>query len=225
MEALLARITALSLGVKVGILALLLALIGGGYYYFFYGDILVEKEQNAEVIRKAIAEEAEYKKRVDQYLAFRNEVNQLRDEQKELLRILPQNDDIEQFIENVNAQVELAGLSKVSSVREEARREEIYLRIPIRMSLVGNFHQIDKFFKSVGELQRIVTVAELALSASDSRGPTGNGTLKADFVAQTFQLLEAPRPASVPPGTTPGAPAAPAPAPGAPAAPPAGGGR
>src|SRR5439155_21204922 len=106
--------TQLQLGVKLAILGALLAAIGGGYYYFFYGDILVEQAQLAEKIRKQKLEEAEYKKRVEQYLAFRNEVQQLREEQKELLRILPQNDDIEQFIETVNAQVEVSGLSKVS---------------------------------------------------------------------------------------------------------------
>ncbi len=215
MEAFLNRIAQAPLAQKLALVGMLIALVGVGYYYVWYSDLLDEKARNEEVIKKLKKEEDEYRKRVAQYTAFRMEVNQLRDEQKELLRILPQRDDIEQFLEGVNAQVEAAGLSKVSSVRDEPRREEIYIRIPIKMSLVGTFHQIDKFFKNVGEMQRIVTVAELQLSPADNRSATQNGLLKADFVAQTFQLAEAPKQvAPLLPGA-PGQPAAPAPAGGA----------
>ena len=204
MEALLQRITALATGVKLGILVALVVAIGGIYYYNWYDDILTKQKMNGETIVKRTAEETDYKKRVEQFKAYTNEVAQLREEAKELLRILPQSDDIEQFIENVNAQVELAGLTKVSSTREDARQEEIYYRIPIRMSLVGTYHQINKFFKSISEMQRIVTIADLVLNPTDNRGPTATGPLKADFVAYTFQLV-APRVPSAPLAPIPGA--------------------
>ena len=103
--------------------------------------------------RSSSKEKTDYEKRKQEYLAFRNEVNALLEEQKELLRVLPKTDDIEQFIENVQAQIELAGLSKVASVRDAAQPVEMYVKIPIRMSLTGTYHQINHFFKNVGELQ------------------------------------------------------------------------
>ena len=210
MEALLNRIAQLQVAVKLAILAGLLVLVGVGYYYGFYMDLVDETAQNEEVLRKAHAELTQYQKRKDQRKAYLNEVNQLRDEQKELLRMLPHSDDIEQFIESMNAQVEASGLTRVASVRETAVAEEIYIRIPIRMSVVGTYHQINRFFKNMSDLQRIVTISDLSLVPADSRTATANGPLKAEFVAQTFQLLDERRAA---------APAKP----GAPAAPPAGG--
>jgi type IV pilus assembly protein PilO len=193
MEELLNRVIALGTAVKIGILVGILVLIGGGYWYFIYGDILEESASNEKAIAMSRGEKKDYEKRKQEYLAFRNEVNQLLEEQKELLRVLPKRDDIEQFIENVNAQVELSGLSKVASIRDKGVQDEMYLRIPIRMSLVGTYHQIARFFKNVGELQRIVTIADLQLSPGESRGALGNGPLKADFVAQTFQFVDKPQ--------------------------------
>jgi type IV pilus assembly protein PilO len=212
MEELLNKVIALTTGVKVGILAGILFVIAGGYWYFFYGDILEEKGANEVLLKRAKDEKQDYEKRKVEYLAFRNEVNQLLEEQKELLRVLPKRDDIEQFIENVNAQVELSGLSKVSSVRDKAVQEEMYLRIPIRMSLVGPYHQINRFFKNVGELQRIVTITDLSLAPVDSsRGPTANGPLKADFTAQTFQFVDKPLRRAAPAAAAPAATKAAAP--------------
>jgi type IV pilus assembly protein PilO len=193
MEQLLARITALPVGARLAALVLLPVLVAGGYWYFVYGDMLDEMTALDSQIRQLKEERKGYEQRKKELLAYKNEVNQLLEEQKELLRVLPKNDDIEQFIEGVNAQVELAGLSKVSSVREKPVTEEMFVRHPIRMSLVGQYHQINKFFKNIGELQRIVNILDLQLAPVEQKGANAGGSLKADFIAQTFQLNDARR--------------------------------
>ncbi|HEX4382139.1 MAG TPA: type 4a pilus biogenesis protein PilO [Myxococcales bacterium] len=189
------RIASTQLSAKVGLLLAVLGLLGGGYWYFFYSDLLDEKEQLVQEAEKLTKEKKEYEKRKAEYLAFRNEVNSLLEEQKELLRVLPKRDDIEQFIENVQAQIELSGLSKVSSIREAAQPVEMYVKIPIRMSLLGTYHQINRFFKNVGDLKRIVNIEDLSLApASVAEGPVtptnSTNLLKANFLATTFQFVD-----------------------------------
>jgi type IV pilus assembly protein PilO len=190
------RIAALRPAGKAGILLLAVFLVAGGYWYFFYSDMMDESAQLENATRAAGDERDAYLLRKKEYQAFRLEVTQLLDEQKELLRVLPKRDDIEQFIESVNAQVELSGLTKVSSVREAAVPEEMYQRIPVKMSLTGGYHQINRFFKNVGELKRIVTIADLQLApvaatAAPKPGQTvEDRLLRADFTAQTFQFLD-----------------------------------
>jgi type IV pilus assembly protein PilO len=185
------KVAALSIAIKLGILVGIVVLLGGGYYYFFYGDMLDEQatlEKDKERLEK---EKREYERRKQEYLAFRNEVNALLDEQKELLRVLPKKDDIEQFIENVQAQIELSGLSKVESVREAAQPVEMYVKIPIKMSLTGTYHQIDHFFKQVGELKRIVNIEDLSLDPVAVGAPLDQpNLLKANFVATTFMFTD-----------------------------------
>src|SRR5260370_32720935 len=109
------RIAALAPGVKLGALLGVILLLTGGYYYFFYSDMQDEAAQLVKDQERLTKEKKDYEKRKQEYLAFRNEVNALLDEQKELLRVLPKKDDIEQFIENVQAQIELSGLTQVTS--------------------------------------------------------------------------------------------------------------
>jgi type IV pilus assembly protein PilO len=185
------RFAALTLVVKLGIMAGLLALIGGGYWYFFYSDMQDEVAHLEQDKARLEKEKHEYEKRKQEYLAFRNEVNSLLEEQKELLRVLPKADDIEQFIENVQAQIELSGLSKVESVREPAQPVEMYVKIPIKMSLTGSYHQINRFFKQVGELKRIVNIEDLALDpVTVGISPEQPNPLKANFTATTFMFTD-----------------------------------
>src|SRR5258706_15991822 len=163
MQNLFDRIAAVPMALKATILMITLGVLGGGYWYFFYSDMVDEKEQLISTGEKLEKEKKDYDKRKQEYLAFRNEVNSLLEEQKELLRVLPKRDDIEQFIESVQSQIELAGVSKVSSVREAAQPVEMYVKIPIRMSLMGTYHQINRFFKNVGDLKRIVNIEDLSL--------------------------------------------------------------
>ena len=163
MQNLFDKIASLALSVKLGIAVGAVVLLTGGYYYFFYGDMLDEQAQLEKDRDRLEREKKDYEKRKQEYLAFRNEVNALLEEQKELLRVLPKRDDIEQFIESVQAQIELSGLSKVSSIRDAAQPVEMYIKIPIKMSLSGTYHQINHFFKQVGDLKRIVNIENLSL--------------------------------------------------------------
>jgi type IV pilus assembly protein PilO len=185
------RIAAMAPGPKLGIVVGLVVLLCGGYWYLFYDDMQQEQAQLQHQRVKLEREKHEYERRKQEYLAFRNEVNALLEEQKELLRVLPKKDDIEQFIESVQAQIELAGLTQVTSVREAAQPVEMYVKIPIRMSLTGTYHQINHFFKQVGDLKRIVNIEDLALEPASLATPLDQpNLLKANFVATTFQFVD-----------------------------------
>jgi type IV pilus assembly protein PilO len=185
------RFAALALGAKLGIIVGVVVLMTGGYYYFFYSDMQDEQAQLEKDKARLEKEQHEYERRKQEYLAFRNEVSALLDEQKELLRVLPKADDIEQFIENVQAQIELSGLSKVESVREAALPVEMYVKIPIKMSLTGTYHQINRFFKQVGDLKRIVNIEDLSLEPVSLAVATDQqNMLKANFTATTFMFTD-----------------------------------
>jgi type IV pilus assembly protein PilO len=191
MQALFDRLAAVSLAIKSGVLVGLVLLLGAGYWYFFYSDMQDEMDELQKQADKLHKEKAEYEKRKQEYLAFRNEVNALLEEQKELLRVLPKSDDIEQFIESVQSQIELSGLTKVGSIRDAAQPVEMYVKIPIRMSLVGTYHQINHFFKNVGDLKRIVNIEDLQMSPVNSDASLAQATLlNAKFIATTFQFQD-----------------------------------
>ncbi len=75
------------------------------------------------------------------------------------------------------------------------------------MSLTGTYHQINRFFKQVGDLKRIVNIEDLSLepvSQSTTMALDTPNLLKATFTATTFQFVDrgARGPSQKPAGTS-----------------------
>ncbi len=83
--------TVAKLGITVGVIAAVV----GIYYMLFFVDL--EEQIAASKSRKdaLLQEKTSYEKRKVEYLAYRNEVNQLQEQQRDLLRVLPKTADIE----------------------------------------------------------------------------------------------------------------------------------
>jgi type IV pilus assembly protein PilO len=179
---------------KAAVTAVAIAVIAGLYYQFFYADIS-DGIAAAEANKARLTEErGSYERRKVEYLAYRNELVQLQEEQRELLRVLPKRDEIASFLGSIQEQGELSGLEVMSFNVENEMPEELYIKIPVRMEVRGGFHAITKFFKSVSELRRIVTVEDLAMipekdssAREEGAGPT---RLKARFVAATYRYQD-----------------------------------
>jgi type IV pilus assembly protein PilO len=185
------KLAAYPLPNKAGALAGLIVLIFFGYWYFVLGDLQNAQQLAQQHITELQTEKEGYETREREYNQYRNEVADLLEQQKELLRVLPRRDDIEQFIENVQAQIELTGLTKVSSVREAAQPVEMYVKIPVKMSLTGTYHQINHFFKNIGDLKRIVNIENLTMEpVTTAVAMDQPDLLKADFIATTFQFVD-----------------------------------
>ena len=189
------KLTAVPLRMKAGAVAGAVFLLCAGYWYFFYSDMGVEKKQLAEQAERLGKDRKDYEKRKKDLQEFLKERDDLLREQQDLVRVLPKEDEIEQFIEAVQAQIELTGLSRVASTREPPQPQDIYVRIPIRMSLIGTYHQINRFFRNVGELKRIVNIEHLSLvptQETNAQGAnrTSSQLLRASFVAATFRFVE-----------------------------------
>ncbi len=176
---------------KAAATAVAIAVIAGLYYQFFYADIS-DSLAAAEAARTRLAEERSgYERRKVEYLAYRNELVQLQEEQRELLRVLPKRDEIASFLGSIQEQGELSGLEVMSFNVENEIPEELYIKIPVRMEVRGGFHSVTKFFKSVSELRRIVTVEDLALVPErDVRDESAPMRLKARFVAATYRYQD-----------------------------------
>lgn len=160
---------------------------GAIFYFMFYSD-LSDRLNNLETQVVTLKQEvASYEDKMQKYEAFRAEVNKLLEEQKELVKVLPTKRQIPEFLKQLHGQGELAGLNILTFQPRGERRKNFYAKIPVRMAIVGTYHQISKFFYSVGRLKRIVNIQNVSL---------GNGKLiergvllKASFVASTFRFL------------------------------------
>ena len=187
------KIAKLSTVNKVVIIVLLSGVIGLIYYQFFYSDLQDKIRSLDAEFTRLDAERKDYEKRKAEYLKFRQEVQKLLEEQKELLKVLPKSAEIPSFLDSLHTQATLTGLEIVSFVRKEEQPREVYARIPVDMEVVGNYHQLAKFAKIVGELKRIVNIENLELG--EGKAKDGVVQLRAKFTAATFRFQEKAQPA------------------------------
>jgi type IV pilus assembly protein PilO len=183
------KLTRLKTPIKIAITAALVAVILGIYGGLFYLDIQdqIKGAQARQVQLKG--EKDNYEKRKREYQAYRTELTQLQQEQRELLKALPKKAEIPTFLSNLQEQAELAGLEIVSLTIEAENPMELYIRIPVRIEVRGTYHSITKFFKNLSELPRIVNVEDLALSVE--KADLGiSPRMRAKFVAATFRYRD-----------------------------------
>lgn len=193
MNELVAKILKLKTPAKIGLVFGIGAAIAGIYYVLFYQDL---SDQVASLQQQQVQlrdERTQYEKRKSEYLAYRNELVQLQEQQRELLRALPKRQEIPSFVGNMNEQAELAGLEVLNLSIEQEVPQELYVKIPVKMELRGGYHAITKFFKSVSELRRIVNVENLQLAPERVANEPENAPVKlrAKFIAATFRYADA----------------------------------
>ena len=191
MNDILQKLLRLKTPAKIAATAGLVVLIGVVYYMLFYMD-LQDQIKGSEVQQRTLAaEKTDYEKRKKEYLAYRNELTQLQQEQRELLKALPKRAEIPTFLSSVQEQAELAGLEVLNLAIEAESPAELYVRIPVRLEIRGSYHTITKFFKNVADLPRIVNVENLALSL-EKADESGSPRLRAKFYAVTFRYNDQP---------------------------------
>jgi type IV pilus assembly protein PilO len=195
MNELLRKLLKLSPPKKVAVTLGVIALLALVDYQFFYSE-------TATRIASARAHQTElddelggYQRRRGEYLGFRDELKQLLEEQRGLLRALPKRAEIPTFLANIQEQAELSSLEVLSVDIGQEAPFDLYIKIPVKMEVRGTYHQISRFFRNVGEMPRIVNVENLSLApdrdklATEMQG-AAPPKLRAKFIAATFRFNE-----------------------------------
>ena len=102
-----------------------------------------------------------------------------------LLKQLPNRSQMDALLVDINQ----AGLGRglqfdlFRPAPAETKRE-FYAELPVTLKLNGGYHDMGQFASDIGQLSRIVTLNDIALSAAK------DGTLVMDVTAKTFRYLD-----------------------------------
>lgn len=195
MEKLIDRMVKAPLGLKVGVVAgaaVLLTLLNYLAFGMNFGPSIQSTE---EKIRRAQQEQARLDKEYIEKTAIANNLNQFRREKelleqqlREALAELPEEKNIEDLLQAFQDRALKAGL-KIETIEPKApTAERFYARIPIPMSVKGNYHEIATFFDSLGRMRRIVNVSEISLDAP--KDVNGKIVLGGKFLVTAFMFVD-----------------------------------
>ncbi|QSQ23862.1 type 4a pilus biogenesis protein PilO [Pyxidicoccus parkwayensis] len=131
----------------------------------------------------------------------RREMDVLEQKLAEALTELPEKKDIEELLAQINDIGKKSGLeiSSVTPDKEFVGGGEFFARIPLKMTVSGNYHEIALFLQEMANMRRIVNVNNIKLETPTLKNE--KVVLQSSFLATTFRFVEQAKPA------TPAAPA------------------
>lgn len=187
MDQLIDKIAKASWGAKIGVV-LLIAAAATALNWTFYIDDLQQQIERTEGERKKLEGDYIDKKQIaDNLNEYRREKEILEQKLEAALQELPNDKAIDELLRQVNDVGVKSGL-EVTSVEPGAEsREQFFARIPVKMKVSGNFHEVAVFFDSVGKLKRIVNVNDIKLTQPTKKNE--KVVLAAEFQATTFRFL------------------------------------
>ena len=169
---------------KLGALfILLLVLVFTGYWFDWQNqlDDLARDRAKEQDLRTAFLDK---KKQAVNLEAYRKQLAEIEESFGEMLKQLPNKSEMEALLTDINQ----AGLGRglqfeLFRPAPAETRSEFYAELPITIKLAGSYHDIGAFASDISQLSRIVTLNDIALSASKSG-------LSLDAVAKTFRYLD-----------------------------------
>lgn len=197
MEQFLERIAKAPVGTKLAGVSLLLILVTVLNYFVVgvpYGSSISEMEDR---IVKVNAQQHRLDGELIEKQAIANDLNRFRKERelleqrlKQALAELPEDKNLDELLQMFQDQAQKSGLDIMSIVPDAPVSAGFYIKIPIKMKVSGNFHEIATFFDALGRLRRIVNVENITLESP--KEVSGKVTVAGGFVATTFMFAPAP---------------------------------
>lgn len=190
MERLIEQLNKAPNSVKWGGLAAAIVVITAVNFVFFVQEAADRISAQRAEQRTLEQQLAEKKAIADNLTDRRREMDQLDQKLQEALTELPERKDIDELLAQLNDVGKKSGLeiAKVEPAAESA--ESFFARIPVKMTVSGNYHEIALFLQEVANMRRIVNVNNIKLTVNSSASKPEKVVLNSDFQATTFRFVE-----------------------------------
>ncbi|MEP7051620.1 MAG: type 4a pilus biogenesis protein PilO [Pseudomonadota bacterium] len=177
----------LPLVARIGLGAGALLLLGIAYFVVFYGDIesSLKAEQGRE--RQLRTDLADARKNEFAYQKDLAELTDRQQRQRELNKVLPTDTEYPAFLSAVQSVANVSGIGLTAWSPQPEVAEQFYSRVPMKVTLVGRYHQVAKFFYGVGQLDRIINMENISLTEPKLQGD--DIVVKTEALATAFRSL------------------------------------
>lgn len=106
-----------------------------------------------------------------------------------MLRLLPSRTEIEGLLVDISQAGLASGLEFELFKPEAEVLEDFYAVQPIKIKVLGGYHQFGEFISTVANLPRIVTQHDISISPLGGRGQQED-VLSMELIAKTYRYLE-----------------------------------
>lgn len=190
MEQYLDKIAKAPAGVKYGGLAAVVVLMTVGNFFGLIQPTEVKIKKQVEERRKLDLDLAEKSEIAQNLNERRRELDVLDQKLAEALTELPEKRELDELLAQINDIGKKSGLelARVEPGKETTSGGEFFARIPIKMTVSGNYHEIAMFMQEIANMRRIVNVNGIQLEKPTLKNE--KVILESSFVATTFRFVE-----------------------------------
>lgn len=163
--------------VKYAVLAIIFSLIVGLGYWIIIARSLEEYDS-------LVREEKNLKQQFErkQYLAsnlqaYKNQIAIMQEKFGDMLRQLPTKNEMPGLLEDISKTGIASGLVFESFAPEPEVIHDFYIELPIKIAVLGNYHQLAVFLSRVAQMRRIVTLHDFQVTVADKEKQKENNDL------------------------------------------------
>ena len=174
---------------KVLLVLFLFLLIGYFYYFFFFQAALQKKGRltdKLETIERQIEEKEKVARRIKQH---KEEIALLNEKLKIALAKLPEQKEIPGLLTSVSRAGIKKGLDFLLFQPMPPVPKDFYADIPVKITVIGDYHDIALFFESVAKLPRIVNITDIQITKAKKTAGE-KILLQTNCVIKTYMFLE-----------------------------------
>jgi type IV pilus assembly protein PilO len=186
---------------QLGVFVLIGAGAAGAFWNYYAVPKNAEIETRQAVLNQVRAEINRGLATARRLPEFRNEVSGLELQLERLSAVLPEQQDVADLLNRVNAMATQSNLRIVGFIPQASTKKALHTEWPIGLKLEGSYHDLGMFLERISKFPRIINVGNMTVKARDTQ--TARATVTIDVMATTFVLSDQPKPAA-PAGTPAG---------------------
>ena len=162
----------------------------------FAGYMLVWN-QDRPVLQKAEADERDLRgqfenkqQRAANLDAYRAQLGEMERSFGAMLRQLPGKTEVPNLLVDISQTGLAAGLQEKLFQPGSEKSNGFYAELPIKIKLVGTYHQFGNFVSGIAALPRIVTLHDIQITPVTDNKNGGYDNLTMDVTAKTYRYIE-----------------------------------
>jgi type IV pilus assembly protein PilO len=178
------------IGVRLGTVMLLFALVAaGGYYYFVWKSLhplLIEARAKETELLATLETKA---RKAANLQAYKDQLAEMEKSFGAMLRQLPNQTEVPNLLVDISQTGLAAGLEEKLFQPQGEARKDFYAELPISIRLTGDYHQMGNFASGIAALPRIVTLHNIEIAPAGGKDLT-QGDLLLNVTAKTYRYVD-----------------------------------
>jgi len=163
----------------------------GGTYYFVWRSKIPQLESVKQQEQDLRATFESKQKLAANFEAYRAQLEEVERTFGAMLRQLPGETEVPSLLVDISQTGLAAGLEERLFQPMNETAQEAYAALPIKIELVGSYHELGNFVSGVAALPRIVTLHDVSLKPLPKGREEGfAGNLVMDVTARTYRYIE-----------------------------------